>query len=231
MPTRLYFANGQMPPVAPAFSGAWFGATAGTRYVLKPWKDGVTPAVGDTISINATLNRPELDRQYVTYGLDGPQTIAGLCSGQLMVREFAANDDVNQVRLCAKVVSNDGATVRGTLLDLANYGPTAEFISNASLRNKTIVSGAGNVSVNSINAEDGDRIVLEIGYACAAGGTTPQAAAAWGGGAYSSPDLPINETQTTAAAGWFDLGSVNLRFRQTQFISQSDEENAPDAPV
>lgn len=225
MPTRLYFTEYQSP-LAPAFSGAWFGTAQATRFALNPLKDLAAVTVGDTITINATANRPELDRQYISPGLNGDQTINGLCSGQLMVREFNANDNTNQVRLCAKVVSNDGATVRGTLLDLLNYGPTVEFISNASLRNKTIVSGDGNVSVNTVSAQDGDRIVLEVGYACSAGGSTPQAAARWGGGGFGGPELPIDETQTTAAAGWFDLGSVNLRFRQTQFMAFGDEEQA-----
>lgn len=224
MPTRLYFTNIQATRVAPAFSGGWFSSTAGTRYSLNPGKDQNPVVVGATININATANRAELDRQYISPGLLTNTSISGPCSGQLMVREFNVNDDVNQVRLCATVVSNDGTTVRGTLLNLANYGPTLELINNASLRNKTIISGAGNVSVNTIAALAGDRIVLEVGYACSAGGTTPQAAGSWGAGTFGSPDLPVDETTTTAAAGWFELGAVNLKFRKTQFFETSDDD-------
>jgi hypothetical protein len=223
MATRLYFSNFRAS-VAPAFSGAWSGTALASRYILNPFKDAMAVTVGSTIDLNALANRFELDRQYISPGLNGNQTISGLCSGQIMVREFATTDDVNQVRVCAKVVSNNGATVRGTLLNFANYGPTLEFINNASLRNKTIVSGNGNVSVGTINALDGDRIVVELGYNATAGGTTPQAAAGYGGGGRFAADLPIDETTTTSMAGWFDLGSVNLKFRRTQFTEMSDEE-------
>lgn len=220
MPTFLYFTNSQRPNnIAPAISGGAFGWISGaqmTRWVMKPTKDNIVPTAGTTIDMAPASGNLVLDRQYISPGLAGGQPIIGVVSGQLMVREFANGDNVDRVFLCAKLVSNDGATVRGTLLNLANYGLTLEFLHTA-MRNAHLATGQA--LTNSLTAEDGDRIVLEIGYQNSAAGTTPQAAGAWGGNA---PNLPRDQT-TTAGAGWFSL-SGNLKFRRTEFIENSTDD-------
>lgn len=233
MPTRLYFnytISGA--PVNPAPSGAWSSTAGAGRCVLSPYRDGVTPAVSTlhtrAITIGATAPSTSLDRSCITPGLFGSQTISGRVSGQLMVREFANTDNVDQTWINAKVVSNDGNTIRGVLLAHARYGPNGQtvgdFINNATHRNKTLISGTTEVNVTTINALDGDRIVFEVGYGISINGTSPQASALWGGGAYGSPALPVNETQTTAAAGWIDFRDVSLKFRENKFTVFEDEE-------
>ena len=230
MPTRLYF-NQQISgaPVNPAPSGAW-GATAGAgRCILAPWRDGVTPAVTlphvRAINIGAGAGSTALDRICITPGLDGAQSISGRISGQLMVREYATTDNVDRAIVNAKLVSNDGATIRAVLLAQGIYGPTLEFVNNATHRNKTLISGTAVVNVSTVDAQDGDRIVFEIGWSNSTAGTTPQAGALWGGGAYNSPVLPVNETQTTAAAGWIDFRDLDLKFREDKFICiEGDDE-------
>ncbi len=220
MSTYLYFSSSAIPnKVIPAFSGMWKSTGDATRSILTPnkIKDAIT--IGTTINGATTAFTPFLDRQYVTPGLNGRQVISGFISGQLMAREFATNDDVNRVVMCARVFSNDGTTVRGTLLGSGNYGDTLELINNASCRNHIIASGAV-ATMNAVTGLDGDRIVFEIGYVCTAGGTSPQAAAKWGAGA---PLLPQNATQATDGAGWLLL-FPNLKFRSTQINRiESDE--------
>ncbi len=216
MSTFLYFSSAQIPNISPSFSGMWMSTTGAQRNVLTPIPDQVVPAVGSTINLGVNAGFIALDRQYISPGLADNQTINGLYSGQLMVREFATTDNVDIVMLCAKVVSNDGSTLRGTLINSGNYGPVAEFVNNASLRNKTIASGQ---TLTTVNALRGDRIVLEIGYQDSAGGTTPQAGAGWGS---SAPRLPVNETSTTNGAGWL-LITPTLRFNTTSFSSFSED--------
>ncbi len=195
----------------------WMSTTGAQRNALTPIPDKVIPAVGSTINLGVNAGFIALDRQYISPGLSQNQTINGLYSGQLMVREFATTDNVDIVMLCAKVLSNDGSIIRGTLINSGNYGPVAEFINNNSLRNKTIASGQ---TMNTVNALRGDRIVLEVGYQISTAGTTPQAAAGWGS---SAPRLPVDETTTTNGAGWL-LITPTLEFNTTTFISQ-DEDN------
>lgn len=210
----LYFSQ-ERASIAPAFSGMWQVNALATRYVLKPFQTKDSILVGSTIDTAAGGGSIGLDRQYVTPGLTQGQVINGNISGQLMVRELATTDNVDRVVMCIKLVSNNGQTIRGTLLPSGNYGPTLEFINNATCRNKTIIT---NSALTSLTAIEGDRIVVEIGYQNSTAGTTPQAAAKWGAAA---PLLPIDETQTTDGAGWLQI-APNLTFRNTEFIALGD---------
>jgi hypothetical protein len=211
MPTRFYFPLNTPALVSPAFSANWTGTLPTNRYHMPTSKNDSSPiTTGPTRSLSAGAGSTSLDRQYVSAGLNGQQVISGNCSGQLMVREFNAGDNVDRAILTLRVVSNDGSVVRGTPLSFGNYGPTLEFISNASLRNKTLADGDALTTVTGL---DGDRLVLEIGYQNSTAGSTVEAAAKWG---TNAADLPVNETQTTNGAGWFSI-TPNLKFKTTQF--------------
>lgn len=211
----LYFALNEQPNISPSFSGMWQTSAQATRRVLKPIKTKDAITIGTTIDGGAAAGSIYLDRQYVSPGLASQQIISGRISGQLMVREYNAGDNVDRVFLCAKVVSNNGQTIRGTLLPSGNYGPTLEFVNNATHRNKTIASGQNLTPVTGL---PGDRLVFEIGYQNSTAGTTPQASAKWG---TDAPLLPINETQTTNGAGWIAI-TPDLKFNTTIFTSLDD---------
>ena len=133
---------------------------------------------------------------------------------QIMVREYADTDNVAAIYLCVKVVSEDGSTVRGTLLSLNYYAGVSEFINNATHRNK---KGADGDSMSDVDAQDGDRIVVEIGYSDAAG-TTPEASAKWG---ENADDLPENETQTADGAGWIEFSGDIAFFHEQKSVDDS----------
>lgn len=213
----LYFTDQQVPQAgngdfSTTFSGMWRNSGQAVKRLLSPIKTKDAITTGTTVTGQAAAFTNTLDRQYVTPGLLGPQLITGQISGQLMVREYATQDNMDRVILCGKVVSNNGKIIRGFILNSGNYGPTLEFISNATHRNKTIASGQ---NLTAITGQDGDRLVFEIGYTASAGGTTPDASARWGANA---PLLPVNETQTTDGAGWIAITS-NLKFRETEVVS------------
>lgn len=212
----LYFTNAQVPQAGnggfgTTYSGMWRNSGQASNRLLSPIKTKDAITTGTTVTGNGAAFTAVLDRQYVTPGLLGQQLISGRISGQLMVREYATTDNMDRVILCGKVVSNDGRTIRGSILQSGNYGPTLEFISNVTHRNKTIASGQ---NLTPITGQDGDRIVFEIGYSNSTAGTTPDGSAKWGGNA---PLLPVNETQTTDGAGWIAITS-NLRFRSTEVM-------------
>jgi hypothetical protein len=98
-------------------------------------------------------------------------------------------------------MSEDGSTLRRSLMNGA-FGGSAEFINNATCRNKQIISAANGAQTGAtIVSVAGDRLVVEIGYTDFGGGSTPQGAAKWG---ENATDLPQNETQTTDGAGWLE---------------------------
>jgi hypothetical protein len=204
MATRFYFPATTVADVNPA-PGAWNYITEAVfRYLAKT--KGASPiTLGTQVGPwTATAGQKALDRVYVSDPLS-PQTISGTAKMQLMVREYATSDNVDQLILLIKVVSGNGATVRGTLLALGNYASTAEFINNATHRNK---KGADGDALSSVVCLEHDRIVVEIGYCNSVAGTTPEASAKWG---ENATDLPENETQTTDGAGWIEF-SGNIVF-------------------
>lgn len=212
MATRLYFTQ-TAATVSPIFDDEWSDTGQALRRVLSPTKGSSTLTVGTQLT-QWTGHRFALDRQYITPALQGDQLISGSVKGQVMVREYADADDINQILVCGKVVSGDGATIRG-FLTLAWHGNGGieglqsglEFINNATHRNHAIAIAGSNF--NPVQGFDGDHIVWEIGYRSDAAGAVSGASAKWG---ENSTDLPENFTQTSDGNGWIEF-SQNLIFQ------------------
>jgi hypothetical protein len=199
--TRLYFSSTETAPVNPIYDASWYSTSQAGRYKLNNAKGSSAISVGSAINIAGYYS---LDRQYVSSPMN-----AGIIfnssvtiTGQLMVREYANNDEVKWVMTVIKIVSEDGNIVR-IQFNLDSSPTASEFINNASHRNKSMK----NIYSSSYTTVQGDRIVIEIGYSHQLG-TTPQASAKWG---ENAPDLPQNETQTSDGAGWIQF-SNNITF-------------------
>lgn len=204
MATRLYFPLTTGAPVSPAVDAAWQYISQVVRRALAFSKGTSAILAGTTIG-PWTVGQMALDRQYVSEPL-APGTVfavANTVTMQLMAREFQTTDDVDRGFLGVRIVSQDGATVRATVLPVANYGSIGEFIAISAMRNKTFASGAALAA--GYTTVVGDRLVIEIGYSNAATGLTPNAAAKYG---ENAADLPVNETQQTDGAGWIEFSNT-----------------------
>lgn len=216
MSTRFYFPASTAAPVNPTFhanSGTPGGFSISTtaqavRRKLVSTKGSSAIAAGTQLTVPSN-GTAALDRQYVSDPLNS-QTISGTLNGcQLMVREYAGTDNVDTVLFNIYVVSNDGSTLRGSLAVRA-VDANAEFINNATHRNKTVAPSG--YALSSLAVSAGDRLVVEIGYLVATGsGTSPEASGKWG---ENATDLPVNETQTTDGAPWIEF-SHNFAFQST----------------
>lgn len=202
MATRFYFPLDTAAPVTPSFDGGWNHTAEAVRRKLEKTKGNSTITIGTRIG--SWFTPPALDRQYISDPISA-QTISGTFKMQLMTREYATADNVDQGWLKLYVVNNDGSSITGTLLSLGNYGTTGEFISNASHRNKIYADGD---SLTSVTSNSGDRLVIEIGFKNSGAGTSPEASAKWG---ENATDLPENDTQTTNGAGWIEFsGTIGM---------------------
>lgn len=201
MASRFYFPASTSADVSPAFDAGWSNTSQGVRRRLVLQKGTSSIADGTTSNLPGAANRQRLDRQYVSDPI-AAQTITGTLKMQLLVRESNADDNVDQLFLSVRVVSNDGSSFRGTLLSLGNYGPTTEY--QTSQRNK---KGADGDSLASVSAQDGDRIVVEIGHNNSTAGTSPSATARYG---ENATDLPEDETTTSDGAGWIEFSNEIL---------------------
>lgn len=222
MATRYYFSAATTSPLTSlAFNADWEATAEATRVKLLSAADGAdTIAQGPIISWNA--GQEALDRQYVSDRI-GATTIDGTVKCQIKSRSLAGNDNA-RTRLCIYVVSEDGSTVRGVLFAVATYGP-ATNIASAGTTNKTYADGD---TVTSVSAQNGDRIVVEVGYSDASG-TTPQARSLWGSSA--GADLPEDETTVTAANAWIEFSNTMAPYQEpATYVEPSEPFSNPNVP-
>lgn len=205
MATRLYFPADTAAPVSPTVDAAWQYTTGYVSRYLADVKGSSTIANGTLIGA-WTLGYTALDRQYVSAemnaGIEFSTSVT--VKGQLVVREDANADDVNQMILGIRIVSSDGGTVRRTILTVGAYGTAAEFAFSSAGRNKKLADGDALNPTSSYTTVQGDRLVVEIGYKDATTGSTPRAQGKYG---ENGTDLPEDET-TTSGAGWIEFSNT-----------------------
>jgi hypothetical protein len=203
--TRFYFPSTTAADVTPATNGLWtYANQVLNRKLVETTASNTAETSGSTIG-GFVAGETVLDRRYVSNPL-AAQTIFGTAKMQMRARMFNGGSNVLS-RIEAYVVSNDGATVRGTLFPLANYAGAA-YINSVAHRNRPFLDGD---SAATVVAEAGDRLVLCVGH-----GTTTATVNSFAQAIYGDPtantDLP--EDSTTAVAGfrpWFEL-SATLTF-------------------
>lgn len=222
MATRLWFLDSQLSLTsAPQdYDAGWNYTTEGSKeWNLSTVKAG-TIATGTQIGAwSGTAGQKAIDRQYrCPMPLRGGQVLDGTIKGQIMVREYNNADNVDQIIINLRICRADGSGT-DSVLSLGSYGPTAEFINNNSHRNKTIADGD---SLSGATTQDGDWLVLEIGYSNSTAATTPEASARYGG---TDADLPEDETQTTDGASWVEF-SQDL-WLETSPINPSGDQGVP----
>ena len=197
--TRFYLPSSGAASVSPAFAAAWEDTSSAVRRAMVT--DKIASAMADELSGTLSLG-DNLIIQYVSDPLDGAQTIWGNMKLQIRAREGNALLD-SLSKLGVFVYSNDGTTLRGTLLAVADYSTGAEW--NSTYRNKVFADGDVPTPVSAL---DGDRIVIEIGANMASVISTSDISL----GDDSATDLPEDETTTDANNPWFQIGQI-LKFQ------------------
>lgn len=206
--TRFYLPSSGAADVSPPFTlqSTWDDVDGADRL------ETVTTRINSAMTSKAeakanTANTRALLRQYVSNPL-GAQTIASTTTvkGTIRVLESAANDNIDKVSLKLLVVSNDGQTLRCTLLAKGDYGPTNEWAT--ALTNRRIADGDTISAACSVTA--GDRVVIEIGFNNTLAGTSITGTGNFGDN--SASDLADNETGTAADNPFVEL-SQTLTFQ------------------
>jgi len=197
--TRLYLPNTGAPEISPAFTldSSWTATTGADRIKCVPTKISSVMTSKVQAAPGTAANQKWLFRQYVSDPLSGAGTVFGVLFGQIRGLESAVNDNIDAISLKLLVVKSD-ATLRGTLLALANYGTVAELA--IALTNKIIADGDGLTPVNFL---DGDRIVAEIGLTNTTTGTSVSGTLSFGDD--NATDLPEDETATAANNPWIEI--------------------------
>lgn len=153
-PLKIYLPSTGAAAVSPDFDAAWEETGDAVRLAMVVTK--IASAMTTKTITAVALAQDLLFLQYVS-GTLAAQLLAGPISIQMRTAE--ALGTANAVcRMALKVVSEDGATVRATLLAHADYGSGTEW--NTSLRNQIF---AFQDQITAYTCILGDRLLLELG--------------------------------------------------------------------
>lgn len=222
MVTRFYLPSSTavMPAVTPA--AHWNTTTAYTQHYCDTAKQGTAIAAGTAQTKDTTTGHTRLDRQYVSAGIVGA-TITGTFSAVIAAAE-SSNSANAWLDFVIRVVSSDGATVRGTLYagsanTAVSATSTAENyeipLTTAATRTKSAIS------LSSVTAVTGDRIVIECGYKASATSSTYTVTSTYGD-AVAAADYALTVGLTTTLDPWVEL-SQTLSFATPAPIEETGD--------
>jgi hypothetical protein len=204
--TRFYFPSTGAAAISVTPSASW-NKTAGAQAALTCVIAKIASAMANVANSEnvATDYYQVLIQQYVSAPLNGTQAISGTWAAYMLGMEDNALANFSWTT-GARVVSNDGLTVRGTLWALG--GTSNEW--NTSLRN----GGSNYNSIITVNALDGDRIVFEFGFSSNDQVSVTNYTGTIRIGDNGSVDLPLNETDTDQTKNpWLQFDDVTLSFK------------------
>lgn len=201
--TRFYLPSSGAAAVSPAF-GAWNLTTGADRIALTRTSGTgqtafATRAVAETLAAVSDV----LVRQYVSDPLPAAGTLSGSVKGIVRAMESATAADM-RAQLLIRVVSNDGATVRGTALAINTGALASEF--GTALANRRFPLGWSGVgaALTDVAYQTDDRIVVEIGYRAHNTVTTSRTGTLEFGNVGTS-DLAEDETSTAQLNPWIEF--------------------------
>lgn len=203
-PVRIYLPSTGAAAVSPAFAAEWEDTSVAVRRAAVTTRISSIMAVVSNSSQPATNNCDILLAQYVSAPIAaGP--ITGTLKGQARALQGATGGNA-RAQIIVRVVSNDGATVRGTLYagDLETLSspsnPTSEWAT--ALTNRAFPRG-GAAALGAVTAQDQDRIVMEVG--CRKHVALTDATYQISFGDNSATDLPEDETATATNNPWIEF--------------------------
>lgn len=214
MATRFYLANDPAPYSPATKRGAWDSAVSSVDRFLGRRRRGIgsQAQVGES---STTLNFDVLNVRYVSDPIKAV-TIAGTLEVTIPWRENDANaNDVMHIHVY--VTAGDSDTVRGTLL--TDYIDTTEFLVHATNFDVVHISG---ISLSSVAASDGDRIVALVGYqAQNSVNTAFNASVKYGGLVSDQGTGDTGITQSATSCPWIEF-SDTIDFTYTYLYLTSD---------
>jgi hypothetical protein len=197
MATKIYLPSSGSAPVSPAYDAAWHNTTFAARLPCYDSKQSTTmTTVADTVNIKT--NEDHLYRQWISEPITAQTLLAQTL--KLQIRAAESNTAANLfASISVRIVSNDGNTVRGTVLSLVR--DDTEFAATLTNRGYSATS-------TQVIATANDRIVIEIGQGGdpAGGGNHNNGTLRIGDTAAS--DLPDNDTATDDYNPWVEFANT-----------------------
>lgn len=209
--TRFYLPSTGTATISPAFDSAWDDTSSVTSRPASTTRGTSAFAeITDTETSSSNTWDVCLGR-YISEPLSA-QTISGTVMGIIRARE--SNTAANaRSQMVIRVVSGDGTTVRGTLLAQNNTTTNInEWVATTTVtaaRNARFPVGSAAAALTSVTAQQGDRIVIEVGGRAVNTSTTSYTLGMRFG--ENAADLADNETGVVEGAPWIDF-SAGIQF-------------------
>lgn len=202
MATRFYLQapNQTIAPISPAPDSGWEKTSTVRRCAMFPYKTGTTTSGGPWNVVPNGVSGTDTDGwQFISTALHA-QTISGFLKGMMQCAETNSTDNYNAATV-ARVLSNDGSVIRGTLFSGFGGGTAFNLTTVAALKFPPAWTGSG-VTLTSVTALEGDRIVLEVGVTQT---STSTANAPFRCFDNQTADLPETEGDTSVSNPWFEF--------------------------
>ena len=162
MATRFYLPSSGAAAVSPAFSASWNYTNGADRAAMVRSRANTTPATLSRSVPSTSVAGWVLARQYVSEPLPAAIAISGTLMGQMRMAQSFDSDAVPQI--VVRVVSNDGAAVRGTLYAGDTRTTATDELTTALRNQKNPPAALSPVALSPVGAQANDRIVVEVGF-------------------------------------------------------------------
>lgn len=191
--TRLYLSNAAAGYDPATERGSWTTTTGYTSRKLGAKSGAAATKAGSRTTTGSTLLL-----KYVTDGLPANVTISGtmqiMIGADLNTTGFLATYG----RIYAFVTQGDSDNVRGTLLTGTNFPNVVQATPQG--------YNSGAIALTNVDAQTGDRIVIELGGQYTMGGSA-SVTLTYNYGNTGATDLTEGSTNVTTEPGWIEFGT------------------------
>lgn len=208
-PTRFYLPSTGTSSISPAFDAAWNDTSSVTTRPANTTRGSSAFAEVTDAETSSSNQWDVCLGRFVSEPL-AAQTISGSVMGIIRARE--SNTAANaRSQMVIRVVSGDGATVRGTLLaqntTTTNINEWVATTTVTAARNARFPVGSGAATLTPVVAQQGDRIVIEVGGRAVNTSTTSYTLGLRFG-ENSATALTNDETGTSEGSPWIEFDSA-----------------------
>jgi hypothetical protein len=207
MATRLYLPASGAAPASPAYDATWDIQPAPDRRPLPTTKTNTALGEQSAAETNSSVVDVLL-RQFVSDQIPSERTIDGTFSAVVRAREGSTAVD-GFMQLVVRVVSSDGSTVVGTLYSGASQ--TTVSASSGDQNEEFPTSSATRiwnaVTLNSVTAPAGSRVVVELGWRACNTATTSHTVFFHLGDPSATGDHSLAAGSTSSLCPWVEFSA------------------------
>jgi hypothetical protein len=204
--SRFYLNSGTAQTVSPAFSSGWESTTSASRRRMGlPARASSTKiSVGPFSETSASNTFDRLAYQFTSDPLPNDAVICGPIRGFVRVSENNQADADLRSQMHVRVVSADGSTTIGTLLDFDASALVDEWPLTEASRKFPLNYTDPGTNATPVTVSAGQRIVVEIGFRAHNTTTSSRGGVFRTGHTYGGTDFSATD-QTTDLNPWFDI--------------------------